>query len=229
MRTDMLSDVRTPALTPRPVAASVEELLDGATSREPFFVSDSKSGSPFERVIIDGESFILKHVHIDDDWTMRFNGDVGCKPAQVWQSGLMDVLPERIDHAVVGVAAGLGRNGWGAALLMHDRSEAMVPPGDTMLSMEQHLSLLDDLAALSACMWGWRDDALLTPLENRWTWFGHASLEVEAVRGWPDPCRRSRPTAGRSSPPASRQPSWKSSTRSVVIPEPSWPQYARHR
>jgi hypothetical protein len=150
-------------------------------------VSDSKSGSPFERVIIDGESFILKHVHIDDDWTMRFNGDVGCKPAQVWQSGLMDVLPERIDHAVVGVAAGLGRNGWGAALLMHDRSEAMVPPGDTMLSMEQHLSLLDDLAALSACMWGWRDDALLTPLENRWTWFGHASLEVEAVRGWPDP------------------------------------------
>src|SRR5436190_9850957 len=179
--------MRATDLTPRPVASSIEELIAGATSREPFFVSDSKSGSPFERVVIDGESFILKHVHIDDDWTMRFNGDVGCKPAQVWQAGLMDVLPERIDHAVVGVAAGLGRNGWGAALLMHDRSDAMVPPGDNVLSMEQHLSLLDTLAALSARMWGWQDDVGLVPLGSRWTWFGYASLQVEAERGWPDP------------------------------------------
>ena len=190
VRPAMLSTMRAvweEQLTPRPVASSIDELLAGATSREPFFVSDSKSGSPFERVTIDGEAYILKHVHIDDDWTMRFNGDVGCKPAQVWQSGLMDVLPERIDHAVVGVAAGLGRNGWGAALLMHDRSDAMVPPGDTMLTMEQHLSLLDTLAALSARMWGWHDDVGLVPLDSRWTWFGHASLEVEAERGWPDP------------------------------------------
>jgi hypothetical protein len=79
----MLVDVA-PAvtLTPRPVASSLDELLAGATHREPFFVSDSKSGSPFERVVIDGESFIVKHIHIDDDWTMRFNGDVGCHPAQ---------------------------------------------------------------------------------------------------------------------------------------------------
>src|SRR3954467_12049534 len=145
-------------LTPRAVASSIEELIAGATSREPFFVSDSKSGSPFERVIIDGEAFILKHVHIDDDWTMRFNGDVGCKPAQVWEAGLMDVLPDRIDHAVIGVATGLGRNRWGAALLMRDMSAAMVPPGDDMLTIEQHLSMIDDLAALSAQMWGWTDD-----------------------------------------------------------------------
>ena len=187
MLADVRTEGRTPRLTPRPVASSVEELLAGATSREPFFVSDSKSGSPFERVMIDGESFILKHVHIDDDWTMRFNGDVGCKPAQVWKAGLMDVLPERIDHAVVGVANGLGRNGWGAALLMRDVSDAMVPPGDTVLSMEQHLSLLDDLAGLSARMWGWRDHVGLVPLGSRYTWFGHASLQVEAERGWPEP------------------------------------------
>jgi hypothetical protein len=99
----------------------------------------------------------------------------------------MDVLPDRIDHAVVGVATGLGRNGWGAALLMHDRSDAMVPPGDSLLPIEQHLSLLDDLAALSACMWGWHDDVGMTPLSSRLTWFGYASLEAEAERGWPDP------------------------------------------
>jgi len=183
----MLTDVRTPTLTPRPVASSLDELLANASHREPFFVSDSKSGSPFERVVIDGESHILKHIHIDEDWTMRFNGDVGCKPLQVWKSGLMDVLPERIDHAVVGAAEGLGRNGWGGALLMRDMSSAMVPPGDTMLSLEQHLSLIGDLAALSARMWGWTDDVGLVPLDSRWTWFGHASLDVEASRGWPDP------------------------------------------
>jgi hypothetical protein len=178
------------ALTPRPVASSIEELIGDASHREPFFVSDSKSGSTFERVDIGGESFILKVVHVDEDWTMRFNGDIGCKPAQVWQAGLMDVVPERIDHAVVGVAAGLGRNGWGAALLMHDMSEAMVPPGDDVLTLDQHLAFLDDLAALSATMWGWRDDIGLVPLDLRWTWFSEASLAVEAERGWREPVPR---------------------------------------
>jgi hypothetical protein len=138
-------------------------------------------------VVIDGEPFIVKHVHVDGDWTMRFNGDIGCHPAQVWQSGLMDVVPERIDHGVVGVAAGLGRNGWGAAILMRDVSAAMVPPGDDLLDLDQHVSLIDDLAALSARMWGWSDDVGLVPLDSRWTWFNHASLAVEEARGWPDP------------------------------------------
>src|SRR5947208_1900677 len=108
MRVERAGRAGTVTLTPRPVASSLDELLAGATSREPFFVSDSKSGSPFERVIIDGDSYIVKHIHIDADWTMRFNGDIGCKPAQVWQAGLMDVLPDRIEQGGVGVLAGLG-------------------------------------------------------------------------------------------------------------------------
>jgi hypothetical protein len=186
----MLADVRAEpsgTLTPRPVASSVEELLSGVTHREPFFTTDSKSGSPFERVLIDGEPLIVKHIHIDSDWTMRFNGDIGCHPAQVWRAGLMDVLPERIDHGVVGVAAGLGRNGWGAAILMRDLSDAMVPPGDSLLPLEQHCAYLDDLAALSARMWGWSDDVGLVPLENRWSWFTPPALAIEAANGWPDP------------------------------------------
>src|SRR5438270_893652 len=88
--------MRAHSLEPRPVASSLEELLAGATRREPFMTSDSKSGSAFERVVIDGESLIVKHVHIDDDWTMRFNGDVGCHPAQVWRAGLVGVVPARV-------------------------------------------------------------------------------------------------------------------------------------
>ncbi|MEY2448049.1 MAG: hypothetical protein QOH79_1525 [Acidimicrobiaceae bacterium] len=186
----MLADVDPRALTPRPLASSLEELLDGVTAREPFFTTDSKSGSAFERVVIDGEPLIVKHVHVDDDWTMRFNGDVGCHPLQVWTSGLMDVLPERIDHGVIGVAGGLGRNGWGAAILMRDMSSAMVPPGDESLSLDQHVQFLDDLAALCARMWNWRDDVGLVPIDSRWVWFNHASLEVEQAAGWPEPVPR---------------------------------------
>ncbi|MGQ0618014.1 MAG: aminoglycoside phosphotransferase [Acidimicrobiia bacterium] len=173
-------------LTPRPVAASLDELLAGVTRRQPLRTADAKSGSALERVTIDGEVFVLKRVHLDHDWTMRFNGDVGCHPAQVWTAGLMDVLPERIDHAVVAVATGLGRNGWGAALLMRDAGDALVPPGESLLPLEVHLQFLDDLAALSARMWGWRDTVGLVPLANRWGWFSPGDLDVEAERGWPD-------------------------------------------
>jgi hypothetical protein len=183
----MIADVTTTvALTPRPVASSVAELLADATAREPFFVSDSKSGSAFERVVVGGEPHVVKYVHVDRDWTMRFNGDVGCHPVQVWAAGLMDALPERIEHATVGVAAGLGRNGWGGAILMRDVGDELVPPGDEPLTAAAHATYLDDLAALSARMLGWRDDVGLVPLTARWAWFSDASLALERDRGWPD-------------------------------------------
>jgi hypothetical protein len=99
----------------------------------------------------------------------------------------MDVLPERIDHGVLGVATGLGRHGWGAAILMRDLSQEMVPPGDDLLTLDQHHAFIDDIATLSARTWGWRDDVGLVPLDSRWTWFNPVSLAVEAERGWPDP------------------------------------------
>jgi hypothetical protein len=182
--------VTVPLLTPRPVTTSLDELLADATDRRPFRHSDSKSGSVFERVVVDGEPLVLKHVHVDDDWTMRFGGDIGCHPVQVWAAGLMDVLPDRIDHGVVGVAGGLGRNGWGGAVLMRDLSAELVPAGDEPLSPGRHLTYLDDLAALSARMLGWRDEIGLMPLVNRWSWFNPACLEVEAERGWPEPVPR---------------------------------------
>jgi len=173
-------------LTPRPVAGSVEELLAGARHREPFLTSDSKSGSTFERVVIDGDPHVVKHVHVDGDWTMRFNGDVGCHPMQVWEAGLMDLAPGHVEHGVVGVAAGLGRNGWGAAILMRDLSAELVAPGDDPLRREDHQRFLASMAALAAASWGWVDDVGLVPLANRWSWFCDENLEVERRSGWPD-------------------------------------------
>jgi hypothetical protein len=182
----MLTEMRNARLVPRPVASSVDELLAGATERQPFLHSDSKSGVGFERVLIDGEPHVLKHLHIDNDWTMRFFHETSYIPLDVWRAGLMDVLPERIDHGMVGAAGGLGRDGLGAALLMRDLGDVLVPAGDEPLSMQTHLQLLDGLAALSAHMWGWRDTVGLLPLSNRWLPFGDADLEAERQLGWPN-------------------------------------------
>jgi hypothetical protein len=185
----MMTDVLSP-LTPRPVAGSVDELLADAGPREPFLTSDSKSGSHFERTTVDGVAHIVKYVHVDDDWTMRFNGDVGCHPLQVWASGLMDLAPGHVEHGVVGVAGGLGRNGWGAAILMRDLAADLVPPGDDPVPLDRHRGFLGSMAALAAAGWGWEDTVGLVPLENRWSWFRDENLDVERRRGWPEPVPR---------------------------------------
>jgi hypothetical protein len=180
------ADGAAPTLTPRPVASSVGELIDGATGRRPFRTSDAKSGSSFERVEIDGARYVLKAMHVDDDWLARSMGDVTCRPVRVWAAGLLEAFPRTIDHTVVGAAAGLGRNGWGAALLMRDVGDRLVPPGDQPVALDQHATFVDHLAELSARFWGWTDTVGLTPPTLRWAFFGDAMLEVERRRGWPD-------------------------------------------
>ena len=85
--------------TPRPVAASIEELIGGAAGRRPFRHTDGKSGSTLERLEIHGEPHVLKHLHPDDDWTMRGFGDLGCRPVEVWTSGLLKMRASSITIA----------------------------------------------------------------------------------------------------------------------------------
>jgi hypothetical protein len=172
-------------LVPRTPARSLEELLAGVTERRPLVASDAKSGAALERVVIEGEALVLKHLHPDDDWTMRGFGDLGCGPLLVWTSGLLDAVPECIDHAVVGAASGLGRNGWGAALLMRDVGSHLIPEGDAPVSPAAHHQLLDHLAELSATFWEPAPAALpdLLPLENRYSAFGPGSIAVEQELG----------------------------------------------
>ncbi len=219
----------TPTLTPRPVASSVDELLRGASHREPFLTDDSKSGSGFERVVIDGERLVLKHVHPDRDWTMRFNDDVGCDPVQVWAAGLMDAPPDRIDHATVAVAGGLGRNGWGGAILMRDATPELVAPGDALLDRAAHAGYLDDMAGLSARMLGWRDTVGLVPLAARWGWFGPGAStrrRHEAGLTW---CPGSRRRAGTASPSAPPGLLATSLTRCAATRRRWWPRSRRPR
>ncbi len=60
---------------------------------------DSKSGARFERVVIDREAFVLKHIDRHDDWIMRQTGDVSCVPVVVCESGVLDLVPDFIPIA----------------------------------------------------------------------------------------------------------------------------------
>lgn len=173
-------------LTPRPVAGSVDELLAGATRREPWAPGESRSTTTFERVWIDGEPLLVKHLHLDDDFIGRTSGDIGCRPLRAWAAGLYDVAPEKIDHAVVGAAEGDGRNGWGTALLLRDVGAALASTGDGLFTEAQHLAFVDGIAAIAAATWGWEDDLGLLPYASRWQFFGPAMIEGERGLGFPE-------------------------------------------
>ena len=172
-------------LAPRPVAASVDELLDGARRLGDHTPDDARSSAGFERVEVDGEPCLVKYVDPTRDFTMRVTGDIGCRPRRVWASGLMDVVPERIDHATLGVAR-WGPHGWGAAVLMRDVGPQLVPFGDEPVTEAAHLAFIDGIAALSSAMWGWTDDLELLPHRSRWSFFGVAALDGEAALGFPE-------------------------------------------
>lgn len=162
---------------------SFDELLARATSRRPMKTADSKSGATFERVVIDGERYVVKHLHVDDDWIMRATGDLRCRPLLVWQSGVLDRMPAVIDHGFEAVGWGRGRHGWGAALLLRDVGPWLVPEGDDPVPLDQHLAFLDHMAALHAAFWGWRDTVGLMPLAHRYTTFTRHTTDAERRLG----------------------------------------------
>jgi len=170
----------------RVAASSIDALIAGVTHREPLDHSDGKSGSTIELVVIGGERYVLKTMHPDLDWIARtLGGDLWCWPVRLWTSGLSDDLPPEIDDAVVGVASGLGRNVWGAALLMRDVSPSLVPEGDHVVPLEVHLDFMDHMAALHGRFWGFEDTIGLLPLWVRYQFFGDGMVEAEGARDFP--------------------------------------------
>jgi hypothetical protein len=171
------------------VAASIDELLAGATLHEPMTHTDSKSGAVFERVEIGGEPFVVKYLDIRDDWTMRSTGQLEYAPVVLWKRGLLQRLPECFDQPIVGVAHADpdGARGRRIALLMRDVGEWMVPEGDDVLPLAVHLQLLDHIAVLSAAFWGGGPDLEVVPMTNRylelspWTAIAEAGIGSDAL------------------------------------------------
>ena len=57
-----------------PPFARVEDLVATATVREALAQGAGKSGARLERLVIDGHRYVLKHLHLADDWTLRASG-----------------------------------------------------------------------------------------------------------------------------------------------------------
>ncbi len=158
-----------------------EDWLAAATTRETVLTPDGKSGAVLERLVVDGEAYVLKHIRAADDWIMRVTGDDGTWFLSLWTSGTLAWLPPVIDTAVVDVFAQPG----GSAILMHDVGDWLVPGGDTPVDLDQHRRFVDHLAALHADFWDWADTLGLLGLERRYAWFTPAAMRSEAAR--PEP------------------------------------------
>lgn len=183
--------------TSRPVSSSVSELIAGASSREPLHSVDSGSGAVLERVVIDGEAYVLKQVDVSGDWLLRATGDAGCRSVACWELGLYDSTPASIDHTVVGAARDPGRHGAGW-LLMRDVSPWLVPSGSASIDLPQHRGFLDHMALLHASTWEWRDPFGLLPMSTRCQMLGPAMSELELRRGGTHPVPHAVPIGWRA-------------------------------
>jgi hypothetical protein len=182
-------------MSSRPVHDSLDELIDTLAggrpvSREPFAKNaDSLSGSPFAALRIDDQRYIIKYMSPADDWLARALGDgaEGREPWALvaWRTGLLDRLPEDIDHTIVAMAYRDGR----LAVVMRDVGEYLVPPEPIIVPLDQHGRFIDHMAHMHAALWGYAADLL--PLANRYKIFHPSIADREA--GGTDPVPKAVP------------------------------------
>jgi hypothetical protein len=163
-------------------AASVDELLAGATDREPITDGAGKSGARLERVRINGAPHVVKYIELDSDWTMRSAGCLVPAPLQLWRRGLLARLPDCLDQPIVGIAA----HGRGAALLMRDVADLLVPVNDDPIALSTHRQFLGHMAALHAAFWDAGPECDVVTTTHRYLDLAPWMAEAEADRGSDD-------------------------------------------
>src|SRR5450631_537283 len=162
-----------------PVADSVDTLLAGASAREPIVDGAGKSGARLERVVIDGQRYVVKYLHLADDWTMRAAGDLSGAAFTAWRRGLLARMPDCINQPIVGVCKDPG----GSAVLMRDVSQWLVPVTDKVIPLEQHLRFLDHMAAMHATFWDAGQEVEVIPVMHRYLELSVWIAEAEAAIG----------------------------------------------
>ena len=118
---------------------------------------------------IDGERYVVKHVTYEGDWLAQAIDDLHGAAARAWSSGLMDRLPDCLDHTTVAMSHDPTDTGWSMCIVMRDVGEYLVVDGDQLVPLEQHLRFLDHMAELQRTFWGWHDDVGLIGLHDRYS------------------------------------------------------------
>src|SRR6202050_995199 len=206
----------------RPGAADpLTELLARATERSELAEVPGKSGATLERVVIDGQHYVLKHLDLAEDWTMRASGCLRGAPLVLWERGILARLPGCFNQPIVGAAplfrsGGTARPG-GCALLMRGVTPWLVPATDAPVEPGQHERFLHHMAAMHAEFWGCGPDFEVVPAMHRYLelspWMaaaeaaaGSAHLVPQLVaKGWPL-LAEVAPAAARVVTPLARDP-----------------------
>lgn len=100
---------------------------------------------------IDGEtapSLVVKTIDRATDWVAVATGDVVDREVAVWESGLLDMLPSRMSHAVLAAARFPG----GSSLLMRNLAEEFLAEDDA-LTTDWCAGVLRSLARMHAAFW----------------------------------------------------------------------------
>ncbi len=172
--------------TVMPVAGSIDELLSGASEREPLVGGAGKSGARLERLTIDGQRYIVKHLDLAEDWTMRAAGELVGASFTLWRRGLLARLPQSINQPIVGVAVEPTRAAspsGGCVLLMRDVGEWLVPIDDAPIPLEQHRRFLDHMADMHATFWNAGAEVEVVPLMHRYLELSPWMAQAEAMVG----------------------------------------------
>ena len=177
----------------------VAELLAGATQRTVLAEAPGKSGATLERVVIGGQDYVLKHLDLAQDWTMRASGCLRGAPLALWERGILSRLPNCFNQPIVGAAAtsSAPTPAGGCALLMRDVTPWLVPATDAPITLDQHARFLRHMAALHAEFWECGPEFDVVPVMHRYLelspWMATAEAAVGSAhlvpqlvaKGWP--------------------------------------------
>jgi len=184
----------------QPVFRDLADLLVGATERTVLAEVPGKSGAWLELVVIDGQRYVLKHLDLADDWTMRASGCLRGAPLVLWERGILARLPDCINQPIVGAVReqpGDTAPSGGCALLMHDVTPWLVPATDAPIDLDQHSRFLQHMAALHATFWGCGSEFDVIPVMHRYLelspWMAQAEETIGSAhlvprlvaKGWP--------------------------------------------
>ncbi|MDP1805837.1 MAG: hypothetical protein Q8K72_11760, partial [Acidimicrobiales bacterium] len=80
----------------------VAALLDGVVERVPLDGHDGRSGARLERVRLDdGTRLVVKRTSPSVDLAMRMTGSTVSREHRLWQSGVLNRLPQGVGNALV--------------------------------------------------------------------------------------------------------------------------------
>jgi hypothetical protein len=164
----------------------VAGLLAGVTERTPLAGAPGKSGARLERVVISGQPYVLKHLDLAEDWTMRTSGCLDGASLMLWERGILARLPDCINQPIVGAVRDepAGPASWGRyTLVMRDVTPWLVPATDAPLPVGQHVGFLQHMAAVHACFMDCGAEYEVVPETHRYLELSPWMAEAEAAIG----------------------------------------------